>query len=90
LDRLMRNRDVEHKFYSFDLSAATDRLPIELQFQILALLGYDSVNWRRLLDFSWSWKDEQIKYSVGQPMGAYSSWAMLALTHHVIVRLAAR
>jgi len=90
LDRLMANRAVEHKFYSFDLSAATDRLPIDLQVQILAILGYDSENWRRLLDFSWSWKDEQIKYSVGQPMGAYSSWAMLALTHHVIVRLAAR
>lgn len=29
-------------------------------------------------------------YSVGQPMGALSSWAMLALTHHFIVQLAAR
>lgn len=27
-----------------------------------------------------------VKYSVGQPMGAYSSWAMLALTHHMIVQ----
>jgi len=30
-----------------------------------------------------------IKYSVGQPMGAYSSFGLLALTHHVIVRVAA-
>ena len=30
-----------------------------------------------------------IKYSVGQPMGAYSSFGMLALTHHVIVKCAA-
>jgi hypothetical protein len=30
-----------------------------------------------------------IKYKVGQPMGAYSSWAMLALTHHAIVQFAA-
>jgi hypothetical protein len=30
-----------------------------------------------------------VRYSVGQPMGAYSSWAMLALTHHFIVRVAA-
>jgi len=89
LDHLMANRSIEHKFYSFDLSAATDRLPIDLQEQILNLLGFDSTNWRRLLSFKWSWKDEQILYSVGQPMGAYSSWAMLALTHHVIVRLAA-
>jgi hypothetical protein len=26
-----------------------------------------------------------VKYSVGQPMGALSSWAMLALTHHLLV-----
>lgn len=30
-----------------------------------------------------------VKYSVGQPMGALSSWAMLAITHHVIVQWAA-
>jgi len=30
-----------------------------------------------------------VKYAVGQPMGAYSSFAMLALTHHVIVHIAA-
>jgi len=27
-----------------------------------------------------------VRYSVGQPMGALSSWAMLALTHHLIVQ----
>jgi len=30
-----------------------------------------------------------LKYAVGQPMGALSSWAMLALTHHYIVHAAA-
>jgi hypothetical protein len=89
LEHLLAKRDASHKFYSFDLSAATDRLPIDLQEQILQLLGYDSVNWRRLLNIGWHWRGEQIRYSVGQPMGAYSSWAMLALTHHVIVRYAA-
>ena len=29
-----------------------------------------------------------ISYSVGQPMGCLSSWAMLALTHHAIVQYA--
>jgi hypothetical protein len=29
------------------------------------------------------------KYAVGQPMGALSSWAMLALTHHFLVQCAA-
>jgi hypothetical protein len=30
-----------------------------------------------------------VRYAVGQPMGAYSSWAMLALVHHAIVQMAA-
>jgi len=29
-----------------------------------------------------------IYYSVGQPMGALSSWAMLALTHHAMMQYA--
>jgi hypothetical protein len=33
---------------------------------------------------------EAVRYEVGQPMGALSSWAMLALTHHFIVQFAAR
>jgi len=32
---------------------------------------------------------KKLKYGAGQPMGAYSSWAMLALTHHFIVQVAA-
>lgn len=30
------------------------------------------------------------RYSVGQPMGALSSWAMLAVTHHLIVQMCAK
>jgi hypothetical protein len=42
-----------------------------------------------LLDIQYKFKNEFIKYEVGQPMGAYSSFAMLAITHHVIVQIAA-
>jgi len=31
----------------------------------------------------------RIRYAVGQPIGALSSWAMLAFTHHIIVQVAA-
>jgi len=31
---------------------------------------------------------ESVHYSVGQPMGALSSWAMLALTHHAMMQYA--
>ena len=67
--------------FSFDLSAATDRLPIQLQVQVLSqLLGRDIAEaWRDLLvsrsyrlnDKSSGPKD--LRYAVGQPMGALSS-----------------
>lgn len=77
--------------FSFDLSAATDRLPIKLQVQILELLGiWWAPLWATLLSGrNWWLKGHPYRYAVGQPMGARSSWAMLAITHHVIVQIAA-
>lgn len=84
-------RDLGNKrVQSLDLSAATDRLPIKLQVQILRTLGYPGDVWKDLLDREWSSDAGTLRYAVGQPMGAYSSFAMLALTHHVIVRIAAQ
>jgi len=122
-------------FYSLDLSAATDRLPIRLQKTIVSLLyelfwlkstgtiTYGDVIKSRLdtlskeaLEFGDLWEDllvnrfyylslshsdlkkmdgirradYKLKYAVGQPMGALSSWAMLALVHHAIVGFAAK
>lgn len=88
---------------SYDLSAATDRLPLALQEAILGgVLGEDTARtWASLLvnrDYTFSAATAKkynlnttcVKYAAGQPMGAYSSWAMLALTHHFCVQLAAR
>lgn len=82
-----------HPCYSFDLSNATDRLPVALQQQVLSgLLGPSLAwSWRLLLtgrDYFHE-KAGRIRYSVGQPMGCLSSWAILALTHHVIIQVAA-
>jgi len=85
---------------SLDLSAATDRLPIDLQEKLLAELidPLYASHWRRLLvgrDYVVTYKSnketrtESLRYGVGQPMGALSSWAMLAFTHHFIVQAAA-
>lgn len=112
--RLYENRDTRYKFSCFDLSSATDRLPITLQVDILNVLGVRGDLWARLLKFPWAItgelhklsdkfisnflktgklykvrEEQYIEYAVGQPMGAYSSWAMLAVTHHVIVQIAA-
>lgn len=35
------------------------------------------------------WTKESVKYRAGQPMGAYTSWAIFALCHHLVVRVAA-
>jgi hypothetical protein len=82
--------------FSFDLSAATDRLPIALQIQILSMLeGSEFAQaWASVLvdrDYHLDYQGSQhvLRYAVGQPMGALSSWGMLALTHHVIVQIAA-
>lgn len=77
--------------YSFDLTAATDRLPILFQMQVFGLLfgRFRALLWKELLNRDWWFQGKPIKYAVGQPIGAYSSWAMLAFSHHVIVQLAA-
>jgi hypothetical protein len=81
------------KLYSFDLTAATDRLPIELQKQVLScLISREFADaWATLLvGRPWYHKFVPYYYSVGQPMGALSSWAMLSMTHHLMVQVAAR
>jgi hypothetical protein len=85
------------KSFGYDLSAATDRLPIVLQTRIIDKIipGFGKL-WAKLLvsrsyhiiekDFD---VEDALHYEVGQPMGAYSSWGMLAVTHHYIAQLAA-
>jgi len=111
--RLLKRRP-QGPFYSFDLSAATDRIPLSLQKALLSpiLTSWGAEAWGCLLvgrpyvichkdaglhpDVS---RDAQgvtlsgdlysVTYGAGQPMGAYSSWAMLAFVHHAIVQWAA-
>nr|UYL94479.1 MAG: RNA-dependent RNA polymerase [Leptosphaeria biglobosa mitovirus 2] len=87
--RLNTMMNINQRYHCFDLSAATDRLPIDIQSQVLTDLGFDGERWKQLLDIPWLYKKTLIRYSIGQPMGAYSSWAMLALTHHIIVKTCA-
>jgi len=86
------------QLWSFDLSAATDRFPRDLQSDLVTFLlrrrgAKLGDTWARLLTdrgYATPKKDTTVKYAVGQPMGSYSSWAVFALTHHMIVRWAAR
>jgi len=84
--------------FGFDLSAATDRLPLSSQQAILnSLFPTLGTIWGRILtnrDYiisknSYSIPTGAVRYSVGQPMGALSSWAMLNLVHHMMIQFIA-
>ena len=80
-------------YYSFDLSSATDRFPAILQKRLLRFLftADTSESWYDLLTkepFYVPWDGSFVTYETGQPMGAYSSWASFAISHHLVVKLA--
>ncbi|KAI5667307.1 hypothetical protein M9H77_17160 [Catharanthus roseus] len=61
--------------FSYDLSSATDRWPLILMHDIVMYL------------FDKSFAPVVVCFVIGQPMGYYLSWALFALTHHIIVWL---
>jgi hypothetical protein len=84
----------EGPYYSIDLTAATDRFPIRLQQMLFEQLSSEDVAraWSNILTSHevWvPWENRSVKYATGQPMGAYSSWAIFALTHHLVVQYSA-
>jgi len=100
-DRAIEKAKASGCAFGYDLSSATDRLPLSLQVGIVEYwFGSEEAElWRKILvDRDYlvreTAKDEYgiepglYRYAVGQPMGAYSSWAMLAITHHFIVQWA--
>jgi hypothetical protein len=99
---LLRKVGNDTTIFSYDLSAATDRLPVAIQELLLAQVFGESFAkcWRELLVGRPYWVSKRVqrerglasralRYAVGQPMGGYSSWAMLALTHHLMVQFSA-
>lgn len=102
---LLRTVGPKGSYWSYDLSAATDRFPLLLQHATMAfLLGPRLAGlWVRLL----TWREfavplpprgtilpkggaaRAVMYGAGQPMGALTSWAIFSLTHHILVQFAA-
>nr|UEP19800.1 RNA-dependent RNA polymerase [Sclerotinia sclerotiorum mitovirus 40] len=80
-------------YYSFDLTSATDRFPVEIQRAVLS--------WLTSKEYADAWvqamvqlpfdtpEGAQVKFNCGQPLGARSSWAMFTLSHHFIVQYCA-
>jgi hypothetical protein len=78
-----------------DLTAATDRFPAIIQESLLKELLKETdlaePLWTLLAkrSFKLSWSDQIVTYGCGQPMGAYGSWPLFALAHHLIVEYCA-
>lgn len=78
--------------YCFDLSGASDRIPVKLQTLIMSeIFGPElSQLWQRILtDRTFHSKYGDVRWEVGQPLGLLSSWPAFALWHHVIIEFLA-
>jgi hypothetical protein len=79
---------------SYDLSGASDRIPLKLQ-KIVIKHAFNN----EVLSESWSTiiadrkfqtpEGQKISWEVGQPLGLLSSWPSFALWHHVFVQYCA-
>lgn len=78
-------------YSSVDLKNATDRFPISV---ICLVLGWRFPaewvsHWKNILvGYPYFYEGKEYSYSVGNPMGAYSSYTSFALAHHFVVFVA--
>jgi hypothetical protein len=74
-------------FYSIDLTAFTDRFPIRINKDLLSSrIGPEKAEaWEIIMTQKLTVDNREICYSVGNPMGAYSSWNSTTLSHHFVV-----
>jgi hypothetical protein len=79
--------------YCFDLSAASDRIPAEMQKYRLELLGDKELGdaWLSVMTdraFLVKATGRKLRWKVGQPLGLLSSFPSFALWHHDIIQYA--
>jgi hypothetical protein len=74
-------------YYSIDLTAFTDRFPVEVNWKLLrAKIGSAKATaWLDIMTMPFQYDKKEISYQVGNPMGAYSSWNSTTLSHHFVV-----
>lgn len=78
--------------YSYDLSSATDRFPISFQKRVLEIIigkekaqAWCSLLTQREYNVQGVKKTATLNYKCGQPLGAFSSWPIFTLCHHVVL-----
>jgi len=77
--------------YSIDLTAASDRIPLDISLSLIEHLGYRQYieGFREVVKKNWTFPYDpenrfDIQYSVGQPMGLYGSFPLLHFTNLMI------
>lgn len=81
---------------SFDHSSCTDLFPFKFQLEIIRKFksetlveSYHNVMVKREYDLKLpSGKTRKVSWKSGQPMGALSSWPLMAVSHHLLVHYA--
>jgi len=85
-------KDDKVSLWSYDLTSATDRFPVFLQEIVLEQMFGRQIKdlWKDIiLNRTFTGPDGQmVRWSVGQPLGALSSWAVFSITHHMIIKTA--
>jgi len=75
--------------HSIDLRGATDYFPLSLQIALLEQITVPGQKYVRLFESlsraPWRYKQGFIRWTKGQPLGLYPSFASFALTHGIIL-----
>jgi hypothetical protein len=84
------------KAYCFDLSNATDLFPLEIQEEVVMNIARGTEAFDYVICFlrlfraasrcEWYFDKKRIRWTRGQPLGLYPSFAMFALTHNFILK----
>lgn len=91
---VLRAMESNKPIHSIDLSAATDRFPLEPQLAVLDILGLGrySEALKDIVSHEWNFPQGEsfgyprLMYKVGQPMGLYGSFPLFNLTHIVLAK----
>jgi len=73
--------------YSSDMTAFTDRFPIELEIALIEAAYGAKISglWKQIVsERTFHHPMGDVKYSCGNPMGLLSSWPVSTLTHHAV------
>jgi hypothetical protein len=85
-------RECQAQAHSFDLTSATDRFPVLLQEIVMSFVFSKEIasSWAKVLtQRPFRYKNEDVMWKVGQPLGLLSSWAAFSLTHHALIQFCA-